>query len=92
MLKKQSLFWDVSAVDPQKNSRFVIERVLTFGDNDDFRWINDFYGLARIKEIIKKSRNIDKKSLSFWCQFFNINKEECIPNLSINKQEVSWQR
>ena len=91
-LKKQNLFWDITAIDPKKDSRFVIERILMFGDKEDFRWANDFYGPATIKEVLKKSRNLDKKSLSFWCQFFNINEDECILNQSANKQELSWQR
>ncbi len=91
-LKKQKLFWDVTVINPQKDSRFVIERILTFGDNEDFLWASDFYGQATIKEVLKKSRNLDKKSLSFWCQFFNINKSECILNQSANKQELSWRR
>ena len=74
-LKKRSLFWDIGELDPQKNERFIIERILNFGDEDDFRWALGFYGEAKLKKVLLASRSITRKSLFFWCQFFNLNIE-----------------
>lgn len=91
-LDKKSLFWDVQEVDPQKNERFVIERILQFGNEDDFFWAKKFYGLEKIKENFTKSKALDNKSSSFWRQYFNINKEKCAPNQLTKKQARFWRR
>jgi len=43
-LEKKSLFWDVGEVDPEKNARFVIGRILNFGDLGDWQWAVERYG------------------------------------------------
>ena len=91
-LQKTSLFWDTKTVEPRKNERFVIERILAYGDQADFRWALNFYGKEKIKERVSKTKNLDNKSLSFWCQYFNINPLECIPRQSIMKQNAFWQK
>jgi hypothetical protein len=72
---KKSLFWDVEQVDLRKNERFVIERILQYGTEDDFCWAKKIYGLERIKEGFLKSRSLDDKSYNFWRQYFNLEKE-----------------
>ncbi|HRZ95623.1 MAG TPA: hypothetical protein P5262_03615 [Candidatus Moranbacteria bacterium] len=91
-LKKRSLFWDVEGVDPQENEQFVIERILDFGDEKDFRWALKFYGEDRLKAAILKSRSITGKSLYFWCQFFNLKINKCLANQSILKQSAFSKR
>ncbi len=73
-LQKTSLFWDVAGLDPRQNERFIIERILAFGDEEDFHWAEDFYGAEKIKKALLRSRTLDKKSLSFWRYYFNIEK------------------
>lgn len=75
-LEKQSLFWDVDLkkINPKKNAKFIINRVLSFGNLDDFRWLIKFYGKNRIKEEFQKSKKLDAKSENFWCLYFNIKK------------------
>jgi len=87
-LAKKSLFWDVAQVDPRKNERFIIERILKYGDEADFRWAKKSYGDMMIKEVLLKSQKLDTKSLSFWCQYFNLDKNTCLTNQSAKKQ--SW--
>lgn len=77
ILKKASLFWDVKEVNPEKNKKFVIERILQYGDEADFSWALNYYGRDEIVENMLKSRALDRKSLSFWCQFFNLDQEKC---------------
>ncbi|MBL7142203.1 MAG: hypothetical protein ISS83_00855 [Candidatus Pacebacteria bacterium] len=64
-LQKTSLFWDVKDLDPRKHVRFFIERILAFGEEDDFNWAVDFYGKEKIKEYFLKSKVLGKKSTSF---------------------------
>lgn len=74
----KSLFWDVEyeSIDFQKNSRFVIERVLTRGNFQDWRTIRDFYGLDKIAEEVVQVRYLDKLTFNFCQKFFNIEKEK----------------
>jgi len=92
ILQKTSLFWDVKDLDPRKHARFVIERILAFGDEDDFSWAVDFYGKEKIKECFLKNKVLDKKSTSFWCQYFNLGQSKCIQNQLIKKQNIFWKR
>lgn len=87
-LTKKSLFWDVAKVDPRKNEKFIIERILNYGDEADFRWAKESYGDKRVKEMVLKSRALDNKSLSFWRQYFNLEQNKCLKNQSAKKQ--SW--
>ena len=91
-LQKTSLFWDIDRLDPQKHEKFIIERILTFGDENDFKWALDTYGEERIKKYFLESRNLDKKSLSFWCQYFNFDYLKCTQNQSVKKQGPFWKR
>ena len=91
-LKKRSLFWDTDELDPQKNEKFIIERILDLGDADDYFWALGFYGEEKIKKALLEGKSITKKSLNFWCQFFNLNIEKCIANQSILKQSAFSKR
>ncbi|MDD5071712.1 MAG: hypothetical protein PHQ42_03180 [Patescibacteria group bacterium] len=91
-LTKKSLFWDVAEIDPQKNRKFIIERILNFGDEADFRWIIKSYGEDEIKKIILKTRALDNKSLFFWRQYFNLNQNRCLKNRLTKKQGWFWKR
>ncbi len=72
------LFWDVDyeSIDYEKNSRFVIERVLTRGNFQDWRELRDFYGLDKIAEEVIEIRYLDKLTFNFCHKLFNIEKEK----------------
>ncbi|MFA5871928.1 MAG: hypothetical protein WC858_04395 [Parcubacteria group bacterium] len=91
-LQKKSLFWDVAALDPQKNAGFIIERVLAFGDKEDVKWALAFYGEEAITSVVRKSKTLDQKSLQFWCNYFNLDKSQCAKQPSIRKQSAFWKR
>ena len=92
ILKKTSLFWDAKDVNPQKNTQFIIERILTYGDEADFKWALAFYGNKKIKECFLKIKNLDKKSLSFWCQYLNLNQSKCIQNQFLKERAAFWKK
>lgn len=74
----KALFWDVDykTINYEKNARFVIERVLTRGNWDDWLELNRFYGLDKIRREALQIRYLDKKTLNFCHTFFNIPKEK----------------
>jgi len=74
----KALFWDTDfeQIDYKKHSRFVIERVLTRGNWNDWKELKNYYGFHKIKVEALKIRYLDKITLNFCCTFFNIPKEQ----------------
>jgi len=72
------IFWDTdyNRIDWEKKARFVIERVVMFGNLKDWRIIQQFYGMEKIKESVLLSRDLDPKTLNFFSLIFNIPKEQ----------------
>lgn len=93
-LEKQTLFWDVdrASIDPEHNKRFIIERILSRGDIDDIRWAHEFYGDDILREVLLKTKTLDRKSLSFWCFYFDIDKRQCIQKPSLLKRAAFWKK
>ena len=65
---RQALFWDVDpkTIDPEKNARYVIERILDLGDDTEAQWMWHYYDHAFIKEVLEKSRVLFPKTRVFW--------------------------
>jgi hypothetical protein len=63
-----SLFWDsdVSKIDIHKHKKYIIERVLEFGDTESVRWLSRNYRLSDVYEVLDTSRTLSKKSSDFW--------------------------
>lgn len=94
-LTKKNLFWDTdtSTIDMVKNKRYIIERILKFGDLDDYNWMRDIYSTEEIKSVILEERiDLDPKSINFWCHKFNIEEPICTKKLSAKIQELFWKR
>lgn len=74
-------FWDVDVnkVDPQKNSYFVISRLLDKGDLKAVRWVKSHYSAPIIKICLQKYRDFSLKSASFWSLIYQVpkNKVKC---------------
>lgn len=100
MLKKKQLrkelFWDVDfkKLDYAKNADFIIERVLSFGDEGDYRILKKIYGLKKIKKAAVKADYPDKKTTNFWSVIFEIplNTFLCVKKLSTLKPNAFWNR
>ena len=93
-LKKQHLFWDVDLkeLDSQKNKRFIIKRILSRGDLDDFKWAFSCYGKNLIKNVLINNKTLDAKSQNFWKLYFNIDKSKCTQTQSTKKHSAFWRR
>lgn len=74
MQLSKHLFWDVerSTLDFDKNEKLIVQRVLEFGLLDDWRIINQYYGLHRIVEIAKTFRTLEPFALSFIASLANV--------------------
>lgn len=68
------LFWDTSLgkVHIKRNTRYIIERVLEFGDIYALEWLQRVYPARTIADVIFLSRIITEKSRNFWMLWFGI--------------------
>lgn len=68
MPRRRSLFWDVdpATVDPDKHAKYVIERILDFGRDEEVRWMWRYYSAALIRETVSTSRGISPQSRALW--------------------------
>lgn len=82
------LFWETNydAIDWDKNVRYVIERVVTYGNMSDWNAIRAYYGMARIRDEMLQSRDLDRKTLNFLSCIFDISKEKfrCYNTIRLN--------
>ncbi len=72
------LFWDVDKdnFDLKKYNVQFIAKVLEYGNWQDWKMLNEFYGLETIKEVSLNLRSLDAVTLSYLSAIFNINKQE----------------
>lgn len=66
---RQSLFWDVDpkTIDPEKHARYIIERVLDFGDEGELQWLFRQYPSRRIRSVLALPRvQLTDKSKALW--------------------------
>lgn len=65
---RQSLFWDVDpkTIHPEKHKRYIIERILDFGNDQEVRWMWHYYGKKMIADVVKKSRVLHGQTRSLW--------------------------
>lgn len=72
------LFWDVniSDVDIDKNSKYVISKVLQYGLFSDWKKIVKIYGINKIAETATTIRELDRKTASFLSVISDFNKPD----------------
>ena len=54
----------------------IIQRVLEYGQWEDWQLIRSYYGLDKIVSICKSLRTLDPKALAYICCISNTSKEE----------------
>lgn len=72
------LFWDIDKeqADLDKYPSFFIQRVLEYGNLNDWKILLNYYGKNRIASICKSLRTLDKRCLSYICTITNTQKED----------------
>ena len=73
-----NLFWDVdlSTLSMDTHSAYIIQRTMEYGQMNDWRLINRYYGLNKIVEECKQMRTLDPVCLSFICTISHTKEEE----------------
>lgn len=78
------VLWDVDTeeLDLKKHWFFVIERIMDYGNENDVQWMLGTFSKEQLIEVVKKSRNLNRKTANFWALWFGIDIEEirCFKN------------
>lgn len=75
-------FWDVKfeELEVEKNPRFILKRIIDRGDTKALNWALSIFRLNDIRDIILTSRDLSRKTASFWTLILNLdpNKVPCL--------------
>ena len=68
------LFWDAdkSGIDVEKHSRYIICRVLDFGDTPEVRWLLDTYGEEAVRRVVASNPPLHPKTTNYWRKRFGL--------------------
>jgi hypothetical protein len=87
-------FWDVDFSDLNKknHSKFIIERILEYGDIKGMNWMRKEFKLSQIKNVVQTSRNLSRKSANYWQIILGLNKDKvlCLKKSFLKKREPIW--
>ena len=79
------LFWDmdINQLEIKKDKHLIIERVFTYGKENDERLLFNIYDAADIKKTVKKSHNLNLNTILYLSAILNIPKEKfkCISQI-----------
>lgn len=89
---RRELFWDIDYdhLDPEKHKRVIIERVLSYGNLQEFFFILGAYSPQTLKGEIKRLGYLDPKTISFVAGFFNISQKRLKCYTRKQSQEIHW--
>ena len=73
-----NLFWDIDAQDfgMERCPAQIVQRVLEYGQMNDWDIIRKYYGIPRVAEICKGLRTLDPRALAFITCISHTNKED----------------
>lgn len=87
-------FWDTdfNALDPARNSSYVIVRLLEHGDVQAIRWLSQHMSKRKMKEVIVRSRELSRRSANFWSLILHVDKEQmrCMKKSYQKMQRSHW--
>ncbi|MFW9914511.1 MAG: DUF6922 domain-containing protein [Candidatus Thorarchaeota archaeon] len=83
------LFWDTTFANIRlpDHQRYVIERILEFGDDQAIKWLKKNFTSSDIAATIRTSRQISWKTANLWSLLLEIPRKEilCFQTLLIVK-------
>ncbi len=87
-------FWDIDPTELNVGEypRYVIERLLEYGDLPSVRWMERRFSREEIVEVLKSSRALSRKSANFWSSILNVPREEvrCMSRVFQQKYRQIW--
>jgi len=87
-------FWDVDFLKlrKDKDSHFIIERILELGDIKSIQWMRKNFSKKEIKRIVMSSRRLSPRSANYWALVFKLNRDKilCLNKSFQKKQKIAW--
>lgn len=91
---RKNLFWDVDLKDDefQKNTFFIIGRILEYGDENDVRWMFKNFKRPQIKQVLSKKKDLSQKSANYWALILGLpkNKILCLKTSYQKMRKSHW--
>lgn len=68
MLFRQTLFWDTDPkkLDIKRHAKYIIERIMDFGNDDEVRWMRRHYPKSLLAKVVRTSRILQSNSKTLW--------------------------
>ena len=89
-------FWDIdpAQLDVSAYPRYVIERLLEYGDFPELRWLFGRFSRQEIVDVLKRSRRLSLRSATFWAQVLDVPREQirCLSVPFRERHNQIWQR
>jgi len=72
------LFWEVDfdRLRVRGHERYIIERVLEYGDDEAIRWLYHTFGPRAIGDVVRRSRKISRNTATLWALVLDIPGEQ----------------
>lgn len=72
------LFWEVDfdQLRVRGHERYVIERVLEYGDLSEVKWMLERFSRDEIAQTLRRSRGLSPKSANFWAFILGLPREK----------------
>ena len=87
-------FWDVDPMQLEidEHYRYVVERLLEYGDLPAVRWLLAFFSPQDIIPVLQTRRRLSPFSANYWALFFDVNKENilCLSTPSLREPKPIW--
>ena len=87
-------FWDIdpASLEVGEYSRYVIERLLEYGDLSSVRWMARRFSHEEIIEVLKTSRSLSRKRANFWLNVLGVSSGEmqCMSKPFRKKYRQVW--
>lgn len=88
------LFWDTNfdRLRIPGHERYIIERVLEYGDVPEVRWMMQRFPREQIVETLRLSRGLSRKSARFWSLILDVPPEQmrCLTAFSRQQPGRIW--
>ncbi len=87
-------FWDVdfAKLDYKKSPRFVLGRILEYGDKRAISWMQRNFGKSDIAGVLSRLRAVSPKSANFWALIYGIDRKKilCLQKHYLQMRKRHW--
>ena len=87
-------FWDVplTQVHLKRSQRFVLERILEYGDPQAVRWMQACFDARTIRDTIARSTQLSARSANLWAIMYRLTRTQvrCLSSAFQKRRRQHW--